>query len=232
MDAKLLGLVGALGTASAAGGTYLFMSNSKNSSAIFELFKSEKGLKLITNDSDSQWDTAWKKYRADHLENQIYKEKDLWNISNWSEKKTSESAFDEFKRECKKRFDIKVRGIDSKEYKEVKKYCSRAKTVSELLSENKSKTLLDKAGDEGGWNAAWKTYKEANIQSNTGSAITYKTTDIWQVTGWNHSSPRDTAIEGYKTKCEEKWNSYIDPDKWTSDTIFQQVESWCTKTPS
>ncbi|AEG72663.1 hypothetical protein MHF_0387 [Mycoplasma haemofelis Ohio2] len=220
-----------MGAAATGGGIYYALSDDQSSTSISELFKSEKGLKLMTSADDPKWNEAWGNYRKDHKvgNSESYKDEDKWRISNWKEKKGEGSAFEEFKKECDKRSKVKVKDTNQPEYQDVKKYCSRPKKISELLSENKGRTLLDKSGDSTLWNKSWEEYKKTNVQSKTGTAVTYKAQDTWGVEGWSSKQSLTDAPAEYKTKCETKLDSYIDPNKLTQDETFKQVVSWCTK---
>ncbi|CBY92373.1 hypothetical protein HF1_03650 [Mycoplasma haemofelis str. Langford 1] len=221
MDIKLLGAVGSLGTVAAGSGIYLTLKDRQTPShTISELFQQEKGWKLMTESNDSKWDEAWTRYKED---------KNAWGLSTWEKNKEQAKAIEEFKTECGKRIKSKVFDSKQKEYLEVKKYCSRPKKVSELLSEDKTKTLLDKNGDADKWTAAWDQYKKDHIDKTSGGSNTYKATDEWGIQGWKDSNPPSPMPEAYKSKCEEKWNSHINPEELTEDKTFKQVRSWCTK---
>ncbi|CBY92369.1 hypothetical protein HF1_03610 [Mycoplasma haemofelis str. Langford 1] len=229
MDIKLLGAIGSAGTVAAGGGMYLALKD--KTTPISELFKQEKGRVLMTDDSDAKWDAAWELYRNDHKVegSTTYKDVDKWGISNWKDKKGESKAFKEFKDECSKRSKAQVTDTNKQEYLDVKKYCSRPKKVSELLSEDKSLTLLKKGEDAEAWNASWSKYKEAQVVSKNNNNVTYKTTDTWSMSIWNSKKTDTTAPDDYKDECGKKADSYIVPENLTEDETFKQVRSWCTK---
>ncbi|AEW45170.1 hypothetical protein MHC_01520 [Mycoplasma haemocanis str. Illinois] len=232
MDIKLLGIIGSLGAVATGGGVYLAFKEKQTSVSISELFKQEKGVKLMTaDDDDAKWNEAWIKYRDDHkiTGDTNYEDEDKWGISNWKEKRSGENAFEEFKQECHKRSKVVVKDTQTQEYKDVKKYCSRPKKVSELLAEEGSKSPLDKDKDTDLWNQSWKDYKKVNAESGDGSTVKYKATDTWNIPEWASKQKEGSAPSEYKTTCETKLNSYIVPDKAFEDETFKQVVSWCTK---
>ncbi|AEG72667.1 hypothetical protein MHF_0391 [Mycoplasma haemofelis Ohio2] len=229
MNAKLLGAVGSLGAAATSGGMYLAFSGDKEATtSVSELFQKEKGWKLMTASDDSKWNEAWGRYKNDHKSNGTYLDKDKWRLPNWKNKRDGSEAFLEFKQECEKRTKVAVKDTESQEYQNVKKYCARPKKVSELLTEATSKTLLDKNGDAEAWNASWDKYKQEHLVSSSGNTVAYKNPDKWGITGWGAVDTLG-VLQGYKDKCEEKWNSHIDPEKLTEDETFKEVLSSCTK---
>ncbi|AEG72671.1 hypothetical protein MHF_0395 [Mycoplasma haemofelis Ohio2] len=229
MDVKMMGAVGSLGAAATGGGFYLAFKGNQNPISISELFKQEKGMKLMTEDNDAKWNEAWVRYRDDHkITDNTYKDEDSWGISNWKEKRSGGDAFAEFKQECEKKAKVAVQDTKSQEYQNVKKYCSRPKKISELLSEA-GRVLLDKSKDTELWNKSWSNYKLVNVESGSGTSAKYKAADTWTVTGWESKRSSDTAPEEYKTQCETKVGGYVDPEKAFEDETFKQVKSWCTK---
>ncbi|AEG72659.1 hypothetical protein MHF_0383 [Mycoplasma haemofelis Ohio2] len=231
MDVKMLGAVGSLGTVATGGGVYFAIKGNQSTTPITELFKKEKGWKLMTSD-DEKWNEAWEKYRNDHKNTGVdsYRDTDKWGLSNWKTKRSESSAFEEFKKECEKRSKVEVSSTEQPEYKDVKKYCSRPKKISELLSEDTTKTLLNKSGDTGEWKAAWNKYQSHHIERTNGNTVTYKNQDTWGMQNWEtKKSDANAAPEDFKNECEKKWSSYINPEKLTQDETFQQVRDWCTK---
>ncbi|AEW45164.1 hypothetical protein MHC_01490 [Mycoplasma haemocanis str. Illinois] len=230
MNVKILGVIVSLG-ASTTGGLYLALKKNKSTTPITELFKKEKGWKLMDS-NDEKWNEAWERYRNDHKNTgeNSYRDTDKWGLSNWKDKRNESAAFEEFKRECEKRSKMKISNIEQQEYGDVKKYCSRPKKVLELLSEDTSKKLLDKNRDSEKWKEAWNKYRSYHIESTKDNTITYKNQDTWSMKNWSSkNSDANAAPDDYKNECEKRWNSYIDPMKLTEDETFQQVRDWCTK---
>ncbi|AEW45744.1 hypothetical protein MHC_04440 [Mycoplasma haemocanis str. Illinois] len=233
MDIKLVGLIGGVG-AVGAGGAYLAVSNPfKSGILISELIKSEAFIKSLTRNAkdNTKWDEAWKRYKDAHKVSSSgseYKEKDIWELSEWGQKKNGNNAFDEFKNKCEEKSKLKV-DSNSQEYKDFKNYCARPKTVSELIGEDSSTTLLSKTSnnESAAWDAAWETYRKANLQN--GQTNVYKEQDIWGVQNWSSDKSNGSVTEHYKTKCEEKANLDIDITKGLKDSNFINVKNWCTK---
>ncbi|AEG73440.1 hypothetical protein MHF_1200 [Mycoplasma haemofelis Ohio2] len=227
MDPKLLGLMGGVGAAG-AGGAYLAVANpfGEKGELTSELIKSEAFVKPLTKD-DAKWNEAWKRYKEAHKVSSSpdsYKEKDIWGLSEWTQKKSQDSAFEGFKNECETRSKLRV-DKESQEYKDFKNYCARPKTVSELIGEDGGVTLLSKtgSGEDTQWNDAWKKYKAANT-SATGA-----NTDTWKIQDWTSAKDGETATSHYKDACEKQANMDIDLTKGLSDTNFVNVKNWCTK---
>ncbi|AEG73266.1 hypothetical protein MHF_1012 [Mycoplasma haemofelis Ohio2] len=222
MDAKFLGLSGALGSAAVGGGIYWSVKGSQES--ISNLLSSERGILLIKDDSDQKWNDAWKKYRESNNGS------NKWGIKNWGEKTGSENAPGEFKRECASRSLVKVSGKEQQEYKDIKAWCTRPKKVSELLDSEGKRVLLNQSGDAGEWKDLWTKYKKhhENTPQSTGST-TYKTSNELDMAKWTEKTSQQDVPEEYKSACQTKSNSYIDETKVTEDTTFKQVVLWCTK---
>ncbi|AEW45176.1 hypothetical protein MHC_01550 [Mycoplasma haemocanis str. Illinois] len=221
MNIKILWIVGSLGTIATGSGIYITLKDRQGPvHLISELFQQEKGWKLMNESNDSKWNEAWTRYKED---------KNKWGLPSWGGNKEKTETIEEFKNECKKRSKVKIFDSGQKEYLEVKKYCSRPKKVSELLTEDKTKTLLDKSGDAAQWTSAWDRYKSDHIEKVSGGTTTYKESNEWGIQGWQSSKPPSPMPEEFKNKCEEKWNSHINPEELTEDKTFKQVKSWCTK---
>ncbi|AEW45530.1 hypothetical protein MHC_03350 [Mycoplasma haemocanis str. Illinois] len=232
MDLKVVGLVGSVGAAGIGGGVYWSLKDSLK--PISSLLSTEKGLLPITQNSDEKWKDAWKSYRDSQKEegSQNYKSQDKWNIKDWSTKKGQDDAPEEFKAACQQKFKLEVSGKDSQEYKDVEAWCTRPKKISELLTSEGQRVLLNNSGDEKEWKESWTEYRKAHQKQPTGSSVTYETNDELGVSNWSTSSKNDSVPNEYKTACQTKSNEYVNIKQVTEDSTFKKVEKWCTKPKS
>ncbi|AEW45577.1 hypothetical protein MHC_03585 [Mycoplasma haemocanis str. Illinois] len=224
MNIKLLGLAGSLGTAVVGGGVYLTIRDSSKPISITHLLTSERGLLLLSESNDVKWQDAWKNYRDSHKENgsNNYREKDTWNIKNWSTKKGEDSVPEEFKEECKKRAKLETYGKNNKEYQNVKSWCTRPKKVSELLSSEGKKALLKGNGDEGEWGKSWEKYRAHHQKQPSSGAINYQDQDELGVSSWTTKRSETNVPNEYKTACQTKSEAYIEVEKVTEDDTFKK----------
>ncbi|AEG73260.1 hypothetical protein MHF_1006 [Mycoplasma haemofelis Ohio2] len=232
MDTKALGLLSSLGAAATGGGIYWAVKDSTK--PISQLLSSEKALLLITHDSDEKWDAAWKNYRDAHKEggDTNYKDHDKWGIKGWENKRTVDTAPPEFKEECRRQSQLEVYGKDDQKYKDVKAWCTRPKKISELLSWEGERVLLNETGDEEAWGKSWGEYRKRHEKSRQDSSVTYEDSDELSVNQWQTKRSEEQVPQEYKQSCKTKSGEYINIEQATEDPTFAKVKKWCTKPKS
>ncbi|AEG73217.1 hypothetical protein MHF_0960 [Mycoplasma haemofelis Ohio2] len=197
----------AVGGTAATGGYSWHLSQLSTISSLIEA--DEEVIQLTSSSSDGDWNEAWKSYKGSN---------NAWKLSDYNIVDAPKS----FKDECLSRGKEKVKGINSLEFQNFKKWCSRNFTVSEWLKKSNI-SLLSSSDESGKWDAAWKKYKDEPKNKNQ-DGKTAASNDIWSVEDWSSNKDQTTASEGFKKKCEEKANLKI---RNKNDDLYKQVSSWC-----
>ncbi|AEW45794.1 hypothetical protein MHC_04690 [Mycoplasma haemocanis str. Illinois] len=196
-----------LGIAASKG---LFSSKGKKES-ISSLLSKNPSNRVIGVSEEDNWKKSWKSYKESN--------KDFWKLGNL----VGESP-DAFKSKCKERLDLKVSGVDSEEYQNFLKYCSRKTLVSDLIGErnpNKEIITTDTATDQS-WVASWGSYIDdsRNKQSSGG-------TNIWNLSDWGTTySQKNQVPASFIAKCKSNVSS---PSHDILDPLYLDTLKFCTK---
>ncbi|CBY92927.1 hypothetical protein HF1_09190 [Mycoplasma haemofelis str. Langford 1] len=212
MSAKLPMMAGVAGLSSCAAGLGIYL-NSDNRDTVSSLLEKEPAHVLLSSeDGDSLWNEAWKKYRDSNKD----KELDSWKIKNFSANSKSETAIEGLKEACTSRYEDKVDGVKDFRYVNVKSWCTRPKKIFELLAAEKGIILLSKeASNSKAWSDAWADYKKEQ-----------NGTDTWKLSNWSSEKGKSEAPDSFKEKC--KTQSEMNVNKGKEDELYVQVKRWCT----
>ncbi|AEW45833.1 hypothetical protein MHC_04885 [Mycoplasma haemocanis str. Illinois] len=99
-------------------------------------------------------------------------------------------------------------------------------SVSELLSKDKTKTLLKTSlgKDHADWKTAWKAYVEKNASNSAEGS------DPLKISGWaTKKSTPDSVPEEFLNRCDEESKKTVSS---VSDAVYLTVSTWCTKVSS
>ncbi|AEW45531.1 hypothetical protein MHC_03355 [Mycoplasma haemocanis str. Illinois] len=87
----------------------------------------KSGLSLLEQGSEStKWDAAWTKYKAEpknKKDDSNPADTDVWGISDWSSKKSENTASDGFKTKCAAQSKVKIKNKEEELYKQVSSWC-------------------------------------------------------------------------------------------------------------
>ncbi|OAL10017.1 hypothetical protein A6V39_03830 [Candidatus Mycoplasma haematobovis] len=111
--------------------------------SISALLEEENKFILLSNSDTEAWKESWEAYR----QNNLGKQKDEWNIRNWS---SSSEVPEEFKNICRQKATSKISNTSDPTYTAVTSYCTRPKTIKEIF-EKEGMKLLGTDGNEKIW---------------------------------------------------------------------------------
>ncbi|OAL10596.1 hypothetical protein A6V39_00830 [Candidatus Mycoplasma haematobovis] len=147
---------------------------------------------LLTSGTDnaSEWETAWNNYKTANTDKALGKDK--WKLEGWKVGGLEQMPAN-FKSICSQKSQEKIKDKKDPKYQNVIDYCSRPKTLQEVLAKEGIKNLLNTTGEDEAWRTKYATYstssnKLPNGVEGTGSdytklrdgcknAIALKTTD-------------------------------------------------------
>ncbi|OAL10524.1 hypothetical protein A6V39_00470 [Candidatus Mycoplasma haematobovis] len=115
-------------------------------------------LSIETGD-DAGWNETWKQYKEDNKSQDDGQ--DSWKVDGWTKADVADVPAG-FKTKCSKKKDIEIPSIESQEYTDFIKYCTRPKTVQEILRQKGFSPLKDDNNTK--WKERVSRYKDSNNQ--------------------------------------------------------------------
>ncbi|AEW45156.1 hypothetical protein MHC_01450 [Mycoplasma haemocanis str. Illinois] len=172
--------------------------------------------------NDTVWKSAWKSYRAKNKDSKVGE--DTWNLREWTDRAkgteiNEEEAPTYFVQACSSHGEQQVEGVNDDLYKEVLEFCTRDASVKDWILDSGKKILGD--GDNEGWKATWKLYREENKEVVKGN-------DAWHLKDWDPKTSTDENVpEEFKKKCTEKLDLKSSDNNFESE--YSRALDWCTK---
>ncbi|CBY93184.1 hypothetical protein HF1_11760 [Mycoplasma haemofelis str. Langford 1] len=204
----------AVGTTATAGLGVAASKGLFSKESISSLLSKDLSKRVIKDLEEDNWKKSWKSYKES--------QKDVWKLGN-----LDGEAPDAFKSKCKEQLDLKVSGVDSDEYKNFLKYCSRDTLVSDLIKENNPnrEVITSDSDTDPSWVASWGIYIDDSRNQQSASG-----TNIWNLSDWGTNySQKTKAPASFRTQCKSNVSS---PSHDINGSLYLDTVKFCTKDKS